>query len=91
MPQSQRNKNKRKLYQYSTKSWWEPPKMKVQRFSGVQSLNLYSDFSITIPFFVKCSKDGKAIYVRIASIKMTSKQKKSGLLELGVWVFLYAI
>lgn len=51
-------------------------------------LNLYSDFSITIPFFVKCSKDGKVIYVRIASIKMTSKQKKS-VLELGVWVFFY--
>ena len=50
--------------------------MKVKKFSGVQSLNLYSDFSITIPFFVKCSKDGKVIYVRIASIKITSKQKK---------------
>ena len=59
--------------------------MKVKKFSGVQSLNLYSDFSITIPFFVKCSKDGKVIYVRIASIKMTSKKKKS-LLELGTWV-----
>ena len=33
-------------------------------------------FHYFIPFFVKCSKDGKVVYVRIASIKMTSKQIK---------------